>query len=124
MSTYVPEAVQAGLDAARIAALKSSSRLRIETADGYFRVLRLWDTGFAVASEDAPRLRGFVDVLDGPSHLFQCLIVASEEEAGEMRYEFKRMTAVTGQPPRDFETAEPLPVGLIANMRAADGQGV
>lgn len=115
MTTYVPEEVQQGLDSARISRLKKSSRLRVETADGYFRVLRLWDTGFSVASQDAPHLRGFVDIYQGPSQLFQCLIVAASEEAGEMRYEFKRMTAVASSAARDFATETEAPVGLIEN---------
>ncbi len=113
MSTYVPEAVQKGLDAARLKSMKRASKLRIETSDGYFRVLRAWENGFSVAAEDAPRLRGFVDMHDGAQHLFQCLIVASEEEAGEMRYEFKRMTAVTRTAPRDFVAETEAPVALI-----------
>ncbi|MEP4196619.1 MAG: hypothetical protein ABJL99_13400 [Aliishimia sp.] len=117
MSTYVPNAVQEGLDAARISRLKSSSKLRIETQDGYFRMLRLWDTGFSVASEDAPHIRGFADIYDGPSQMFQCLIVASSEESGEMRYEFKRMTAVQHTPPSDFATSRPKPVAMIDDLR-------
>ena len=114
MSTYVPNTVQIALDEARISRLRASSKLRIETADGYFRVLRLWQNGFSVASEDAPHLRGFVDLYDGPSQLFQCLIVASSEEAGEMRYEFKRMTAVSHTPPSDFASDLPQPTALLA----------
>ncbi len=113
MSTYVPDAVQAGLDAARLARMKRASKLRIETADGYFRVLKLWDNGFSVAAEDVPHLRGFVDLYDGPTQLFQCLIVASEEAAGEMRYEFKRMTAVASSAARDFASDHDAPVALI-----------
>lgn len=113
MSTYVPTAVQQALDEARISSLRSASKLRIETADGYFRVLRLWDTGFSVASEDAPHLRGFVDLYEGPRQLFQCLIVACSEEAGEMRYDFKRMTPVSHTPPSDFASEKPQPVALI-----------
>ena len=113
MSTYVPNDVQRGLDAARISRLRSSSKLRIETSDGYFRVLRLWDTGFSVSSDDAPHLRGFVDLYEGPTQLFQCLIVASSEEAGEMRYDFKRMTAVNHTPPSDFVQDVQAPAALL-----------
>lgn len=113
MSTYVPTAVQDALDAARVSRLRTSSKLRIETADGYFRVLRLWENGFSVASEDAPHLRGYVDLYEGPSQLFQCLIVACSEEAGEMRYEFKRLTAVSHTPPSDFASDAPQPVALL-----------
>ena len=113
MSTFVPDTVQKDLDAARLARLKSSSRMRIETPDGYFRILRLGHDGFTVAAEDAPHLRGLVDVYDGPTQLFQCLIVASREEAGEMHYEFKRATAVADRAALDFVAEALPPVALI-----------
>lgn len=113
MSTYVPDAVQAGLDAARVKRMKRASKLRIETADGYFRVLKLWDNGFSVSAQDAPHLRGYVDLYDGPSQLFQCLIVASREEGGEMQYDYKRITAVATEPARDFVADVEAPVALI-----------
>ncbi len=120
MSTYVPDAVQAGLDNARIKRMKTASKLRIQTADGYFRVLRLWNDGFSVAAEDAPHLRGYVDLYEGPSQLFQCLIVASREQDGEMQYDFKRITAVATAPALDFATEVETPVALIdkANLTA------
>lgn len=116
MSTYVPSAVQDALDEARISRLRTSSKLRIETASGYFRVLRLWENGFSVASEDAPHLRGYVDLYEGPRQLFQCLIIACSEEAGEMRYEFKRLTAVSHTPPSDFAEDTPRPVALLTEQ--------
>lgn len=115
MTTFVPEAVQRGLDSARLSKLKKASRVRIETKDGHFRVLRLWQTGFSVALADAPRLRGRVDLYEGPTQLFQCLIIAANEEAGEMQYEFKRMTAVANGAARDFATETDMPVALIEN---------
>ena len=113
MSTYVPEAVQAGLDAARNKRQKQKSKFRIETQDGYFRLLKLWDGGFAVSLDDVPKLRGLVDIYDGPNHLFQCLIVASCEEMYEMHYEYKRMTAVLRNAPRDFAVDDPEVAGLL-----------
>jgi len=113
MTTFVPKEVQAGLDSARMESLKSGSRLRL-SADGVFHpVLRMWDTGFSLEGAAAPALRGFVDLYDGAIHLFQCLIVASEEDAGEMKFEFKRMTAVSDTAPLDFEQAADAPVALI-----------
>ena len=114
MSTYVPDAVQAGLDAARVSRLKRASKLRIETEDGYFRVLQLWGNGFSVSLDDAPKLRGLVDIYEGSIHLFQCLIVASSQEGGQMHYEHKRMTAVTRSAPRDFVAETDAPVALLA----------
>lgn len=119
MSTYVPDAVQAGLDAARLSRLKRASKLRIETADGYFRVLRLWDGGFSVSLDDAPRLRGLVDIYEGSVHLFQCLIVASKEDTDQLHYEYKRMTAVVRSAPRDFVEETEAAVALLSTSTAA-----
>ena len=114
MSTFLPREVQAGLDRARLTALESASRLRLQVGDDSYPVLRMWKSGFALDAEKAPVLRGFVDLYDGAIHLFQCLIVASEDEAtGEMRYEFNRLTAVSDRAAQDFERATDAPVALI-----------
>lgn len=113
MSTFVPKEVQAGLDRARVATAKKVAWLCVVSGSASFPVLRKWDTGFALEAADAPHLRGFVDLYDGAVHLFRCLIVASEEDAGEMRYDFKRMTAVSDRAALDFERAPDLPAALI-----------
>ncbi|WP_299689537.1 hypothetical protein [uncultured Tateyamaria sp.] len=113
MSTFVPKEVQAGLDHARRQSIRNASRLRIETGGASYPVLRMWKTGFAMEAETAPSLRGFVDLHDGAVHLFQCLVVASEEEAGEKRFEFKRLTAVSDRAALDFEKAADAPVALL-----------
>jgi hypothetical protein len=108
--------VQAGLDRARLEVMKKSSRLRV-SADGQTRpVIRMWKTGFAMEAAGPP-LRGLVDIYDGSVHLFQCLIVTSDEEAGERRYAFKRATAVSEKPAVDFEISRDAPVGLIEDAR-------
>lgn len=118
MTTFVPKEVQAGLDRARLDAMKKSARLRI-TLDGRDHpVLRMWKTGFAMEADTAPHLRGYVDLYDGSIHLFQCLIVASEEEAGEMRFEFKQLTAVAERAAVDFEIDANAPVALIERREA------
>ncbi len=69
----------------------------------------------SVEEENAPQLRGLVDLYDGSRHLSQCLIVASEAEGGEMRYEFKRSTAASDSAPIDFYRAPDAPVGLLGH---------
>ena len=113
MSTFLPKEVQAGLDSARLQSLKSASRLRLSVGDKVHPVLRMWKTGFSLNAETAPTLRGFVDLYDGSIHLFQCLIIASDEDAGEMKFEFKRLTAVSDTAPLDFERDADAPVALI-----------
>ncbi len=113
MSTYISKEVQDGLDQARLKAEKNSSRLRVHVDDKAYPVLKLWDTGFSLDATDAPNLRGLVDLYDGSRHLYQCLIVASEEEFGRMKYDFKRNTAVLDKAPLDFVRDENAPIALL-----------
>lgn len=113
MFEYLPKEVREGLELARKRALRKKSRLRVMVGDQVFAVLKLWDDGFALDPEDAPHLRGLVDLYDGSRHLYQCLIVANEEEAGQMRYDFKRSTEVRAKAPLDFVREENAPVALI-----------
>lgn len=114
MEAVLSKEVQAGLDQARTLSLKRASRLRVQVGSKMLPVLRMWKTGFALEA-GTPALRGFVNLHDGAVHLFQCLIVASEEEAGERRYEFKRATAVADKAAADFEILEHAPVALIGD---------
>ena len=117
MEAVFSKEIQAGLDRARVESMKKSSLLRVGVDDDVFPVLRMWKTGFAMAA-DAPALRGFVDLYDGSLHLFQCLIVNSEDaDTGERQYEFKRATAVAEKPALDFEKSPDAPAGLIEDAR-------
>jgi len=113
MSTYVSKDISDALNAARIAAMKKTSRLRVQTGDHSYRVLSLRPTGFSVERDDVPPLRGLVDLFDGARHLYQCLIVASEEVGGEVLYEFKRNTAAADAAPLDFYREPGAPIALI-----------
>ncbi|MCG7493837.1 hypothetical protein [Thalassobius sp. Cn5-15] len=117
MTTFVPKEVQAGLDAARKKDQSRKSKMLVEADGQTYRVLRFWDTGFALDAEAAPHLRGFVDLYDRGEHLYQCLILASAEEAGQMCYEFKRLTAITGKQPADFVLDAVEVSGLIEERR-------
>ena len=118
MEAFLSKEIQTGLDRARIDAMRRSSRLRIDVDGVKHPVLRMWKSGFSMDAETAPHLRGLVDLYDGALHLFQCLIVASDEEDGEMRFEFKRATAVKDGPALDFEKPDTAPVALIGRARA------
>ncbi len=117
MEVFISKEIQAGLDAARRANLRKASRLRIDLNGRLIKVLLMWENGFAVAHEDAPDLRGLVDLYDGAHHLFQCLIVGREEQHGEVHYTFKRGAPVTDHAGLDFEGAVSVPVGIIGKSR-------
>lgn len=113
MTTFLSKEVREGLEAARLASLRKASRLRVQVGDDIHPVLALWKNGFSVEAAVAPHLRGLVDLYDGANHLYQCLIIASEAEAGEMRYEFKRLTQAHDQAPLDFYRDPEAPVAYL-----------
>ncbi|CUH53937.1 hypothetical protein J7382_03280 [Shimia sp. R11_0] len=113
MSTYFSAEVQAGIDAARKKAQKQRHRLRVEADGQSVRVLRFLEDGFTLDAQTAPQLRGLVNLYDGSKHLYQCLVIATDEEDGEMHYEFKRFTPASDQAPVDFYRGETVPAGLL-----------
>ncbi|MGV6839490.1 MAG: hypothetical protein ACWA40_04780 [Planktomarina sp.] len=115
MSTFLPKDVAEGIRLAKKKALKKSTRLRVEAGSADVRVLRYWENGFSVDKETAPKLRGLVDLYDGGRHLYQCLIVASEDQGDEMSYEFKRNTMAADKAPLDFARDPDAPIALLGN---------
>lgn len=106
MSEYLPEAVRRELAAAQTRARRNRATRVVHVGDEAYPILEMTEEGFSVEAQTAPRLRGFIDIYDGPRHLYQALIVASEEVGDLMRYEFKRNTAAASRPPVDFEIPE------------------
>ena len=113
MSTFLSKEVQLGLEAARKRELTQKSRLRVRFDGAVYPVLKYWETGFSVDADDAPQMRGLVDLFDGARHVSQCLIVASHEENGEFKFEFKRNTEAHDIAPVDFEKDLNAPIALI-----------
>jgi len=114
MLEHLPEDIRRGLEAARMRGERRGSRLCVHLNGAAFPVRRLWDGGFALDAARAPRLRGVVDIFDGPRHLLHALIIASELDEGEMRYEFKQVTAVGTGPVRDYAEEAPAPSGFLS----------
>ncbi len=113
MSEYLPKEVREGLEKARKDALRKKRRLSVEAGGQRYAVLRFWSTGFSLDAEDAPHLRGLVDLYDRGKHLYQALIVASSEEDGEILFEFKRNTAASDRAPLDFYRDPDAPIALL-----------
>lgn len=113
MSTFLPKEVREGLDLARKTALRKSSRLSVRVGDEVLPILGMRDNGFTVDIENAPNLRGLIDIYDGPRHLYQALIVACDEEAGQLHYEFKRATRPEDHPATDYVRMRPEIAGLL-----------
>lgn len=113
MSDFLPKEVRAELEIARQCQKSKKERLCVRADGAEFPVQRIWENGFALEGEDAPRLRGFVDLYSGARHLYSCLIVASHVEEGEICYDFKRHTPASATAPLDFYADPEAPIALL-----------
>jgi hypothetical protein len=113
MNDFLPEAVRKGLEDARKAALKKSSRLCVHDGDDVYRILKMWDGGFTLERGVADKLRGRVEIYDGARHLYQCLIVSSEDQGPDRVFDFKWLHAVHDKPAVDFAREQSAPAGLL-----------
>lgn len=113
MSEYLPKEIRDQLAAAQRVTKRKRATRSVHIGDEAFAILEMSDHGFAVAANEAPRLRGLIDIYEGAQHLYQALIVASAEDGDLMRYDFKRNTAAARTAPVDFIQSDMRPVGLL-----------
>lgn len=113
MLEFLPDYLREGFENARKRQARRRSRLHVQVGDAVFPIQRLWADGFALDGALAPRLRGLVDVYDGPRHLLRCLIVASTADGGEILCEFKQAEAALDRAPLDFWRGEEGPAGYL-----------
>jgi hypothetical protein len=113
MTGFLPKDVQEELAQARRQSRRRKATRVVHVGDEAFPILDYSDTGFAVDAEDAPHLRGLIDIYEGATHLTQALIIASAQDGDLMRYEYKRNTRASGSAPIDFERDTPEPVRLL-----------
>lgn len=112
----LPREVREGLTAARARdRRRTGGKLRVQVGGDWYPILSADPDGFEVAEDVAPRLRGLVEIHDGPTCLRTALIVAGDPGKGTVRYEFKRSTAVRDTAPLDYERAGEAPAGYIAD---------
>lgn len=114
MSEYLPKEIRDQLAAAQRHGKRKRATRAVHVGDEAFAILEMTGSGFALLAEEAPRLRGLIDIYEGAQHLYQALIVTSEQDGDLMRYDFKRNTATALRAPVDFARDDHRPVGLLA----------
>lgn len=95
---------------------KRNHRLHLQDGDQTIRINEMWNDGFTTPEDVALPQHGFVDVFDGPRHLFHALIVQTGAEEGERYFEFKISRDATLGMPRDFSDDGQAPVALISQQ--------
>lgn len=113
---FLPKEVRDGLARARSRDRKASGgRLRVQAGEVWCPITAFDDEGFEVAIEVAPKLRGLVEIHEGPRLLRSVLIVATERSENMMRYTFKRTTAARTTAPLDYERSTEQPSGYLGS---------
>ncbi|MBY4894425.1 hypothetical protein KUL25_16840 [Rhodobacteraceae bacterium N5(2021)] len=114
MSEYLPKEIRDQLAAARRHVKRKQATRAVHVGDEAFAILEMTSDGFALIADEAPRLRGLVDIYEGAQHLYQALIIASAEDGDLIRYDFKRNTATARTAPVDFVQSDTRPAGLLS----------
>ncbi len=105
MDTYLPEGFEAGRARAPMSRPLNTRKLAVEADGVQYPVLRRWATGFAVAADVTPVLKGVVSLYDGAEQLHQCLITGIEVADGQQVYSIKRAVEVDYLELADLESA-------------------
>lgn len=92
---------------------KRGPRYAMRSGDQVYPILRMERDGFTIAAEQAPALRGFVDITLNEDRIARCLIFCNGCEDGIVSYGFKRMTADGPPTPTDFVTDPHKPAALL-----------
>jgi hypothetical protein len=113
MIEFLPQDISDGFDEARRRHQSRKSRLRVQLGEEFVPVLQFWKDGFALDGAVTTHLRGLVDIFDGARHEFQCLIVASRVENGNLICDFKRATRVEDRAALDYWQDTSKPAGYL-----------
>ena len=112
MKTYLSIEIQRSLYQARAQHKRKRVRYRVQFDGSIYPVLQLWDTGFSLGAKVAPHMFGLVDSFEGSNHFSRFLIIASDEQDGEIKFEFKRSTPPIDKAALDSARLPNAPVAL------------
>lgn len=109
----LPKELIAAMTAAGRRERGKRTRLRVQSGETSWPVLRRWRGGFALDANRIESLRGHVDLYEGGRHIATALIVASEVEGGELICTIKRETPVSDRAALDFVRPDDAPAGYL-----------
>ena len=110
---FLPRELVAAMTAAARPDRGKRTRLRVQSGETSWPVLRRWRGGFALDASRIEHLRGYVDLYEGGRHIATALIVASEIEGEELICTIKRETPVSDKAALDFVRPDGAPAGYL-----------
>lgn len=112
MFTFLSAEVREGLARAHKKSSARSRRLSVHLGDAVYPIRRIWEDGFAIELGPQIRLRGHVEIHEGPRHILSCLIQAIDVQENELICLYKRVSPVHDRAPLDYEVDGEQPVLL------------
>lgn len=113
MEYFLPNAIEAGRYKARQNAISKSKKLALHIGDEVIPVSDLHHNGFSVNKKYELPKRAHVEVFDGSRSLYVGMIHYAQEEANFQHFEFKRISPITAEAPKDYAAEETQIAGLI-----------
>ena len=110
MESVLPGEVLTALEQDRRDSRRARTRHLVVAGERQHRIMELTETGFVIAADDLPHLRGYVEIMLGQERIARRLVVFAWAREGLVGYEFKH-DAASREIPADF--VEPDHAGLL-----------
>ena len=110
MESILPGEVLSAMEAGRRKSRRARTRHLVVAGEREHRIMELTETGFVIAADGLPHLRGYVEVMLGEERIARRLVVFAWARDGLVGYEFKH-DAASRETPADYIKPERL--GLL-----------
>ncbi len=110
MDSILPGDVLSAMEAGRRNSRRARTRHLVVAGERQHRIMELTETGFVIAADGLPHLRGYVEVMLGEQLVARRLVVFAWARDGLVGYEFKHDDA-NRETPADY--VEPERLGLL-----------
>ncbi len=110
MESVLPGEVLSAMEAGRRDSRRARTRHLVVAGERQHRIMELTETGFVIAADGLPHLRGYVEIMLGEELVARRLVVFAWARDGRVGYEFKH-DATSRETPADYVKPERL--GLL-----------
>ena len=111
MESILPGEVLSAIEAGRRKSRRARTRHLVVAGERQHRIMELTETGFVIAADGLPHLRGYVGIMLGEEQIARRLVVFAWARDDRVGYEFKH-DAASRETPADYVKPERL--GLLA----------
>ena len=105
MESILPGEVLSAMEDDRRNSRRARTRHLVVAGERQHRIIELTETGFVIAADGLPHLRGYVGIMLGEEQIARRLVVFAWARDGRVGYEFKH-DATSRETPADYVKPE------------------